>query len=417
MANEELRLYPWQSKVFRSNTKNRVVLAGRRSGKTMLFTVLAYTEALKGPQREIMIVCTTHSQAVELYFNNFTNIHDPLFHPSIVASINRQTRVITLINGSRITVTGSENSEALLGRSLNLLLIDEFQSIPREVFEVILQPCLADRNGSAVFSGTARFGDKLMEYYERGLTSNPYWESWLITTAESGSPASKPEILEQARQTISKSQFLQEYECIPCNPSFAVFPDFNRSNIIDEFDYSSDAVLHIGMDFNCGNMCCIIGVKRANILYIVDEIVLTDRDSNTYAMVNIIKQRYGGRQIVIYPDASGRNRNTASIDINNTNHSLLREAGFNLVFDHKGNPPIIDRNILINAKILSAAETTTLYVHSRCKQMIRSFQTHAYKNGMPFKDGINDHAIDAMSYLVWHLFSKRNTASQTSIYK
>lgn len=362
-----------------------------------------------------MIVCTTIGQSKELYFNNFTNFFDPLFHPSVVADINRQDRIITLINGSRITVTGAENPEALLGRSLDLLLMDEFQGIKEEVFTVYLQPMLADRNGSAVFSGTARRGDKLMDYYERGKSESIYWESWKVTTEESGSPAGLPEALAQARESVSAAQFLQEYCCIPMAGEGACYPEFNLANIIDSYDHT-DAVLHIGMDFNVGKMAAVVAVKDKNNLIIIDEIILSDRNSNTHAMVAEIRKRYPNRKIIIYPDASGRNRNTSSIDINNTNHQVLRAAGLPLIFDHKGNPPIEDRTQLLNAKILSASGTRTFFVLRKCKQLTKSLTVRTYKNGIPEKDGINDHCNDALDYVLWHLFSNRNAVSQTSVY-
>jgi len=365
--------------------------------------------------QEIMIVCTTIGQSKELYFNNFTNYFDPLFDPSLVADINRQDRIITLINGSRITVTGAENPEALLGRSLDLLLMDEFQGIKEDVFTVYLQPMLADRNGSVVFSGTARRGSALMEYYERGQGNSIYWKSWKVTTEESGSPAGKPDALAQARESISKEQFLQEYCCVPMSGEGACYPEFGIENQIDFYDHS-DKVLHVGMDFNVGKMAAVVAVKDKKNLIIIDEIILTTRDSNTHSMVAELKKRYPGRQLLIYPDASGRNRNTSSIDVNNTNHQVLRQAQFNLIFDHKGNPPIEDRTQLLNAKILSASGTRTLFVLKKCKQLIKSLTVRTYKNGIPEKDGVNDHCNDALDYVLWHLFSERNAVSQTSVY-
>ena len=130
--------------------------------------------------------------------------------------------------------------------------------------------------------------------------------------------------------------------------------------------------------------------------------------------VDAIKGKYPDRKIILYPDATGRNRTTNTVDMDNTNHAILRKAGFNLVFDESGNPPIEDRTTLINMKIQSMGGEITFHVHERCVNLINSLRQRQYKNGVPEKDNVTDHGCDCMDYVVWHLFNTANSVRQYS---
>lgn len=401
----------WQQEVlYRSNVTHRVLLNGRQSGKSTIIRQLIYSDALSEPNQELLYVACTIGQAKEIMWRPLLNTHDCIFHPSWVKNRNNSERTLELFNGSRLTVTGSENVEALLGRTVDRLYLDEWQSQDPEVWEK-LQPMLAARDGKVIFAGTARGFDDLYDKWWRGSPSNPDkepdWYSWKIPTALSGTPAGRPEAIAMAKQALSPAQFAQEYEASPYSTEGLVYPDFDMREHLFKEDFITDSpVIHVGMDFNVDNMMAVIGVKKENKLFIGDEIHLTHK-SNTQTMIRELKARYPEKKIIVYPDASGRNRNTAA-DYNSTNHTLLQQAGFTLRFDKKGNPDIVDRVNTVNAVIFNASGERRLFIHQKCKNIINTLTKQTYHNGKPLKDGKIDHAGDALGYLVYQLYAIRN---------
>ena len=402
--NPVLMPHSWQAKILLSPAKRKVVLCGRQSGKTTLNKQVIYHRALQYPNQEILVTAPTHGSVKELLWRPFTKVDDPLFHPSIIRHQNNSDMVIELINGSRISFKGTENIDALLGRELDLLLHDEWQSQREEVW-TYLEPMLATRGGTAYFTGTARRGNHIMDFYAFGQTK-PYWKSWLVTTPDSGSPAGSKEAINVAQASMSEEQYNQEYLCIPAMGEGLVYPTFSQDNVVGNKPIPTDRVLHIGVDFNVANMNAIAFIRDGNRIEAVDEIQLKHSQANTHSLVTEMKRRYPNHKVILYPDASGRNRSTNTVDVNNTNHKILRDAGYNLVFAHSGNPPREDRTILVNSKIKAMNGTITFTVQERCRNLIMSLQKRQYKNGLPEKDNITDHGCDCMDYTIWNLFAK-----------
>ena len=408
----------WQQEVLaRDYVTHRVLLNGRQSGKSTIIRQLIYSDSLSAPNQELLYVACTIGQAKEIMWRPLLNTHDCIFHPQWIKNRNNSERTIELYNGSRLTVTGSENVEALLGRTIDRLYLDEWQSQDPKVWEK-LQPMLAARMGRVVFAGTARGFDDLYDKWWKGSPLNPDkhpdWYSWKIKTADSGTPAGLPAAIATAREALSPQQFAQEYEASPYSTEGLVYPDFDLIlNTMTEDLITDSPVIHVGMDFNVDNMMAVVAIKKDGKLFVGDEIHLTHK-SNTQTMIRELKARYGDKKIIVYPDASGRNRTTAA-DYNSTNHTLLEQAGFTLRFNHRGNPDIIDRVNTVNAVICNANQDRRLFVHRNCKNIINTLTKQTYHNGKPLKDGKIDHAGDALGYLVYQLFSIRanSTTLQT----
>lgn len=408
----------WQGTILQSDAKRKVVLTGRQSGKTTLLKTIIYSKAFERNGVEILVLAPTHGSVKELLWRHFVRADDPLFPKPLVRYQNNQDMILELVNGSRITFKGTENIDALLGREVDYMFLDEFQSHNPLVW-TYMEPLLASRGGTAIFTGTARRGNHIMDFYKKGQT-NPLWKSWKITTPESGSPAGSVESIALAQSSMSEEEFNQEYMCEPMNTEGLVYPNFGDANIVGDEVMSllklKGIPLRVGVDFNISHMTAILCAKIENTLYVVDEITQKHHNANTYSLGEEIKRRTAGFNVIMYPDASGRNRDVSNIDPENTNHQILRSMGYNLVFDSKGNPPIEDRTILLNSKIKPMVGEPTFYVNERCKGLITGLQKRTYKNGKPIKDNITDHGLDCVDYVTWHCFSNRNAMVQTHSY-
>lgn len=156
--------------------------------------------------------------------------------------------------------------------------------------------------------------------------------------------------------------------------------------------------VHIGVDFNVGNMSAVVHVERDNEAHAVDEFIgLLD----TPAMIQAIAARYQqqGRSINIYPDASGSSRKT--VNAQRTDIALLEDAGF-AVHVNRANPPVKDRINCVQAMFLNAEGERRYKINAeRCPNTASDFEQQAYDdNGEPDKRSGNDHRPDAAGYYI-----------------
>ena len=100
--------------------------------------------------------------------------------------------------------------------------------------------------------------------------------------------------------------------------------------------------IRLGMDFNVGNMAACAYVLRENDWHCVDEI---KGGVDTPSMIDTIKDRYEGRSVTIYPDASGKNASSKGASLSDI--GLLRKAGFT-IRAKDSNPRVKDRVLAVN---------------------------------------------------------------------
>jgi hypothetical protein len=185
--------------------------------------------------------------------------------------------------------------------------------------------------------------------------------------------------------------------------SGSVYPDFDRklnhapTTIKAPTAVEAGEPLHVGMDFNVNHMAAIVFVLRDDAPHAVAE-VTKGRDTPTVA--RILKERFVGHHITIYPDASGANPSSKAAAVSDI--SILRSAGFT-IRAHTANPRVKDRVNSVNALILNDKGERRLKVNTdACPTFTESLEQQPYdKNGEPDKDPGHgyDHTNDAAGYL------------------
>jgi phage terminase large subunit len=171
-------------------------------------------------------------------------------------------------------------------------------------------------------------------------------------------------------------------------------------------DFSKNAILHIGMDFNVGAMSATVSVVQDGVVYTVEEI--TDEE-NTDSMIARIKAQYPGRVVYVYPDSSGKNR-TANADV--ASITKLKLAGFQCFYS--GNNPSImkERVPAVNAMFRNANAEVRSYVNiERCPLLVKGLEQQGYKDGKPDKSGGLDHCLDAFGYFMHYRFPVKGKGS------
>ena len=391
-----------QRNVINNDARFRVLITGRRFGKTYL-AVNELAKFASQPNKKVWYVAPSYRQAKAICWNV---LKEKMIYHKWVKTINHSDLTITLKNNSQITLRGSDNEQSLRGVGLNFLCIDEFADVSKEAWYEVLRPTLSDTKGHALFCGSPRgFGNWSYDLYKMGET-NKDWKSFQYTTLE-GEQVTQDEI-EQAKQDLDLRTFQQEYEATFVNYSGMIYYNFSRDkNIIEKYTKDSP-VLHIGLDFNVDPMSAVVCIIENDRIIVVDEVQIYS--SNTNEMCDEIKTRYKNKQIVVYPDPSARQRKTSAGGL--TDLSILKNNGFD-VRCRSTAPLVRDRINAVNSKLKNVNGKNSLFIVKFCKNAIKSIERQIYKEGthIPEKDSGYDHMNDALGYLIEYLYPlKRNFA-------
>ena len=391
-----------QKKVIKDDSRFRVLITGRRFGKTYL-AINELAKFASQPNKKVWYVAPSYRQAKAICWGV---LKEKMLQHKWVKSINHSDLTITLKNNSQITLRGSDNENSLRGVGLHGLVMDEFADISKETWYEVLRPTLSDTKGHALFCGSPRgFGNWSYELFKQGEI-NKDWKSFQYTTLE-GEQVSQDEI-EQAKQDLDLRTFQQEYEATFVNYSGMIYYNFSRDkNIVEKYSKNS-GILHIGLDFNVDPMSAVVCVIENDRIYVIDEIQIYS--SNTNEMCDEIRTRYKSKQIVVYPDPSARQRKTSAGGI--TDLAILKNFGFDVKCKNTA-PLVRDRINAVNSKLKNVNGKNNLFIVKSCKNAIKSIERQIYKEGthIPDKDSGYDHMNDALGYLVEYNFPlKRNFA-------
>jgi hypothetical protein len=119
---------------------------------------------------------------------------------------------VDMINGSRITLFGADNPDALRGPYSDGALLDEYADIPPSLWTQIVRPMLADREGFAIIQGTIKGRNQLWQLY-KSVLNDPAWFTMLLKASESGViPQAE---LDDARRLMTPEAYAAEFECDP----------------------------------------------------------------------------------------------------------------------------------------------------------------------------------------------------------
>lgn len=388
-----------QGQVFKARNRFRVLVAGRRFGKSYLSCIELLRGAIERPGETFFYAAPTYRMAKDIAWK----VLKKLVPKQWVKSKNETDLKLELVNGSTIELKGTENAMALRGRSLAGVVLDEAAFMDSEVWFEVIRPALADKQGWALFistpSGTASWFYDLWCYCEQGDTD---WQRWQFTTIEGDNvPATE---IEAARAQLDPRTFRQEFEASFENLTGLVAISFSDENISKEaIDYPALA-LQIGVDFNHDPMTGIVAVKHDDMLYVIDEIVMTG-GATTWDFCEEIIRRYGvERRIITCPDPTGAARKTSGIGA--TDHSILRRSGFG-VSSPRAPWKIRDKVTCVNTALMDASGARRTLIHPKCKELIKSLRTLTYApgTGLPNKNLGVDHCFDAFGYMCLQVFN------------
>ena len=390
-----------QETIAQDTHRFRVVVAGRRFGKTHLsIRELAYHARI--PNQEVWYVAPTYRQAKQIVWRKLKNKLQDL---KWIKRINESELTIFLKNGSTIALKGADNADSLRGVGLDFLVCDEFADIDQEAWYEVLRPTLADKEGKALFIGTPKgIGNWAHDLYTMAIENPQAWSSYQYTTIDGGNV--KPEEIEAAKKDLDERTFRQEFMATFETYAGRIYYSFDRKdNCIPPPENAINLdIIYIGMDFNIDPMSAVVAVRNGDSLYVIDEIRMFS--SNTAEIVEEIKARYGRSKVFVYPDPAARQRKTSAGGA--TDVTILQNANF-VVKVPNAHTPVRDRINAVNSRLKDAKGIRRLFIHPKCKYTIEGLERQTYKEGtsQPDKDSGYDHMNDALGYMVDYLFPIR----------
>ena len=382
-----------QHKVSSSNKRFRVLISGRRFGKTYLCITEMMKYATK-VKKNIWYVAPTFKMAREIVWSKLKEI---LHSFNWIDNINESNLTITIKKtGTKISLKGCENYDGLRGSGLDFLILDEFADIDEKAWTEVLRASVSDTKGDVLMCGSPKgYGNWAYRMYLKGKEDKE-WDSFQFTTLQGGMVTADE--IEQAKQDIDIRTFRQEFEGTFENYSGAVYYNFHPVESVIENQIDWTKPLHIGMDFNVDPMSACVGQIEKDKIYFLDEITIYS--SNTDEMVDEIKNRYGTKiPIFIYPDPASRQRKTSAGG--RTDLSILQNAGFKVKVKNK-HPAIRDRINAVNSKLKDSNGQRHIFVSKSCKTIVKGLQRQIYKENtnIPDKEDGFDHMNDAIGYMV-----------------
>ncbi len=402
-----------QKPIMEDNTRFKVVVCGRRFGKTLMSIVTLIEKASSGPNKLVWYIAPTYRQAKMIAWRLLMS-RIRLFPEKfqLQCKINESALSIMLPNGSFIELKGVDNPDSLRGQGVDYMVLDEYADdnysrIP--VWQEILRPALSDKMGGAIFISTPKGYNHLYDLFEYADSKkDEQWKAWRMPTS-SNPYISRKELLD-ARKELGEDVFIQEYEAQFTKKSGLIYKEFNRDiHVIDPLipdQISAQWYMEVGVDFGASHPTAGIFVLFSHIddtAYVVDEYYQGESmiEDNAAAMF-AIENKWMKRPNVRWGDSAGK-QEILEYGSRKNRYFLsptVKGAGSVEVGIDKVKSRLRDDVLTRKPK---------LYICRNCVNLIKEFENYRWRQSedenkkaadRPVK--VYDDAMDALRYVISH---------------
>ncbi|HWT40953.1 MAG TPA: hypothetical protein VN081_06870 [Dongiaceae bacterium] len=189
-------------------TRWAVVVAHRRAGKTVACVneLIKAAVTFHGTDGRFAYVAPFYKQAKSVAWDYLKRFVAPI--PGI--EINESELRVDFPNGSRIQLFGADKADALRGLYFDGLVADEYGDWKPSVWQYVIRPALADRQGWAIIIGTPKGRNEFYERVKHAEVSED-WLLMIIRAADSGIlPQSE---MDAMKLEMTEDAWRQEMEC------------------------------------------------------------------------------------------------------------------------------------------------------------------------------------------------------------
>lgn len=379
-----------------------VVIAGRRSGKTLLAALLACYACLE-TDTKVWVVSKTYDLARKVW-NYLVPMMEKLM-PGRNVVINESTLTMKFPWGAMLECKSADHEASLIGEGVDLLIVDEAAELKERVWQQRLSPTLRDRKGSVVFISTPLGRNWLYDLFIKGQKrEDGFWSirfpSWANTF-----------VYDEAERELAESQldrvsFLAQHEAEFVSYANMVYDDFSREVHVRPVPDLEGWSITLSVDPGYNGACAMLWIAHNRVSsedFVIREIV---QPKMVYADVLEAIERYEpaeGYEAFVC-DIAGRATSQE------TGTSFVRWMQAQEYFRRTRQtwqsvpPRIFDDLQLVRSRLRNAKGEVRLYIAPECYELIYAMENYGYPDSqsseLPVKDGRTDHPADALRYYI-----------------
>ena len=385
---------PQEDFVF-SDSKYPAIVGGLGSGKSKGGTMRLVIKMLSDPGSNGAYYMPTYDL---IKLRAMPGIEQDLEQLGIGYSLNKSDYSIQMHGYGNIILRSYDRPERIIAYETAHSIVDEIDTLPKDKAALVWRK-VTERNRQkrstintigAVTTPDQGFNGFVYSKWGK----NPQQGYELIKAPTASNPYLPDDYIDQIRSNYDPilAELYINGEFVSLNKN-KVYHFFNRSqHHTSRVITDQDKFLHVGLDFNIGGTCATVWVIQDNKPIAVDEFTSHD----TYDFINNLN-KYTGKQIVVYPDASGR---SGSTNATLSDIGLIEQAGYQ-VDAPAANPAVRDR---INAFNALLSHNRILINTDKCPNLTHAMETQGYTvKGDPEK--YNQHPaiddwLDASGYFI-----------------
>lgn len=378
-------LNPAQNSIAGDTHRFRVVVCGRKFGKTTLGSEELLGESIFKDNQRVLYVAPTLGDARTLMWDRLKN----RLGKAIVSENDTrlELKVRTVQGGTSDIFLGSwEKVNNYRGDEFDFHLFDEVQDYRNfwVGWQEAMRPTLTPRKGRALFMGTSKGFNHLYDLYNVSLEDTDY-KSFHFTTYDN--PYIPVDEIEKARKELPEDRFAQEYLAEFRKSEGLVFKEFRRESHLYTEELRGYQELLGGVDFGFTNPAAILTVAVKDNIYYVTNLLyrtgMTDLQVAEYVAAKPFNK--------VYPDPES----PSAIQ-------EMKNKGVNVREVIKGKDSI--KNGIDKVRELFLANR--LFIHTSCLDLIGELESYSYPearsshnlNENPLDE--HNHAIDALRYVI-----------------
>lgn len=199
----------WQMPLMRDPAKRIVAVVHRRAGKSTGLMWRGIRRALTEPKPLPRVV---HLLPYNVMWKR-TGLWDQVARAAEEiprCEVLKSEGALKFANGGVYQCGGADNPDAWRGGYADELIADEFDDMPAGLVALVIEPMLADRNGTLVRSGTPKGKGLLQAAYDHAGIA-PGYSRYLLDYTKTG--ALSDEAIERLRLEMHEDEFNQELMC------------------------------------------------------------------------------------------------------------------------------------------------------------------------------------------------------------
>lgn len=185
-----------QQEILLCPARNRIVVAGRRFGKTKLALQELIETSMRFPNTKCWYLAPTYKAAKEIAWTDLKRLI-----PKGMARFNEAELKAFMLSGSEIGLKGVDKPESLVGSGLKMVVMDEAAQYKEEVWSQIVRPMLMDQQGRCLMIGTPRGFNWFYRHWCAAET-DPDWGRFHFSSLDN----TAPEVVESIQQDFDKTR-------------------------------------------------------------------------------------------------------------------------------------------------------------------------------------------------------------------